>query len=100
MGHLAAANRRSVAGAFGLRMKGRWTAGLCLVFVVFVLAVVSFAAVVLAQSGRNKEKTPKPTPNRNRSVDPNPEPSKSPAKPSANTSASGGQSRPKDSGKD
>jgi Ca-activated chloride channel homolog len=70
------------------------------VFAVSVVTVLTFAAVVFAQSGRNKEKFPKPAPTKSRPSGPIAEPGKSPARQSANSSASGAQSRPKDSGKD
>lgn len=69
-------------------------------FAVIVLAGLALAAIVPAQSGRNKEKAPKPEPKKSRTAGPFPSPSKSPAKPSANPSASGPQSRPKDAAKD
>ena len=71
-----------------------------LMLAVFLLACFTFAGVVLAQSGRNKDKKPKPVPARNSPTGPIAEPSKSPANPSTIRSISGGQSRPKDSSKE
>ncbi len=63
---------------------------------VFVLLALSFTTIVVAQSGRNKEKTPKPSPTRTRTTDPITDPARAPSSPSSTTSGS----RPKDSPKD
>lgn len=70
------------------------------VSIVFVLLGLSLAAVVVAQSGRNKEKPPKASTTKARSSGPIAEPSKPATTPSSRTQSSGTQSRPKDSPKD
>jgi Ca-activated chloride channel family protein len=83
-------------------MKARVSRKTCPVLLGFVLLAVSFATIVAAQSGRNKEKAPKPSPTKTRSIAPVAEPTKSspPAGSLSNTPGSASQSRPKDSRKD
>jgi Ca-activated chloride channel family protein len=71
------------------------------VFAVVVLAVLALATLpVIAQSGRNKEKTPNPAPAKSRAAGPFPTSGKAPAKPTAGPSATAAESRPKESAKD
>lgn len=66
--------------------------------IVFVLLALSLAASVVAQSGRNKEKTPKPSPTKPKSL-PGPiaEPAKSSQPESPGIRNSDSQTQPKDS---
>lgn len=69
--------------------------------IVFALLGLSFATIVVGQSGRNKEKAPKASPAKNRSTGPIAEPSKSPSTGSNPSSKEpGSQSRPRESSKD
>jgi Ca-activated chloride channel family protein len=69
--------------------------------IVFALLGLSFATIVVGQSGRNKEKAPKASPAKNRSTGPIAEPSKSPSTGSNPSSKEpGSQSRPTESSKD
>ncbi len=71
------------------------------VLIVFALLGLSFATIVVGQSGRNKEKAPKASPAKNRSTGPIAEPSKSPSTGSNPSSKEpGGQSHPRESSKD
>ena len=75
-------------------------AKICLVLVIFVLLGLSLAAIVAAQSGRNKEKAPKPAPTKRKSTSPIAEPGSSSTPSSSTTQSPGTQSRPNDSPKD
>jgi VWFA-related protein len=69
--------------------------------IIFALLGLSFAAIVVGQSGRNKEKAPKASPAKNRSTAPIAEPTKSPSTGSNPSSKEpGSQSRPGESSKD
>jgi Ca-activated chloride channel family protein len=69
--------------------------------IVFALLGLSFATIVVGQSGRNKEKAPKASPAKNRSTGPIAEPSKSPSTGSNPSSKEPDrQSRPRESSKD
>lgn len=73
------------------------------VFIAFALLGLSFATIVVGQSGRNKEQPPKTAPPKSRSTGPIAEPSKSPPSSSNSRStvpASAGQTRPRESSKD
>lgn len=98
MGHLAQGNSRFVAGAASPRVTTA-SAKLSVPLAVFVFAVLAFAVGVVAQSGRNKEKTPKPAPTKNRSSGPIAEPVQTPSKPASKADPAA-QSRPKDAAKD
>jgi len=85
-------------------MKARVSPKTCPVLLGFVLLAISFATIVAAQSGRNKEKVPKPSPTKPRSTGPIAEPTMTPppagSSSRSNTTGSASQSRPKDSSKD
>jgi Ca-activated chloride channel family protein len=80
-------------------MKARVSAKRYLWLLVFVLPGLSLATIVVAQSGRNQEKTTKPSPTRTRTISPNTEPARTPASRNSPSPGSGNQSRPKDSPK-
>jgi len=100
MGQLASRNTLPVAGFSGLRLKALVSPKICLVLLGFVLFALSLATIVVAQSGRNKEKAPKTSPTKTRSTGPDAEPGKPATIPNSRTQSSGTQSRPKDSQKD
>jgi len=85
-------------------MRARVSPKICSVLAGFVLLALSLATIVVAQSGRNKEKAPKTSPTKTRSTGPIAEPTKSPtpagSSSRSNTPGSASQSRSKDSPKD
>lgn len=80
-------------------MKARPSVKIYSLLVVFVSLALSLATMVVAQSGRNKGKTPKSSPTK-KTTGPIAEPGSSPTPSSSATQASGNQSRPKNSPKD
>jgi Ca-activated chloride channel family protein len=91
MGHLAPRHSRPDAGSSGLRMKTPGGPGILRptpgsVLLIFASITLGFATLVVAQSGRNKEKVPKSPPTKNRSTGPIAEPSKSPTTSSKSSS--------------
>lgn len=68
-----------------------------LVLVLIVLLGAGLATIVLAQSGRNKEKTPKTSARKNKSTSPSAEPSSSATPAKSRSQSSDAQPRPGDS---
>ncbi|HEV2828112.1 MAG TPA: VWA domain-containing protein [Pyrinomonadaceae bacterium] len=68
-----------------------------LVLVLIVLLGAGLATIVLAQSGRNKEKTPKTSARKNKSTSPSTEPSSSATPAKSRSQSSDAQPRPGDS---
>ena len=85
-------------------MKAGFSRTTCPVLLGFMLLAVSFATIVAAQSGRNKEKAPRASPTKTRSIVPVAESAKSPppagSSSRSNTPGPASQSRPKGSPKD
>jgi Ca-activated chloride channel family protein len=81
-------------------MKAPAPAKICSVLLILGLLGLSLASMVVAQSGRNKEKTPKASPTKTKSTGPNVEPGRSSTPSSSTTQGSGNQSRPKEPPKD
>jgi VWFA-related protein len=102
---MASGNKRRKVGSSGSRVKVRTSLDLFRskirsISSVFLLLAFCLATVALAQSGRNKEKTPKTSTVKTRSSGPIAEPSKSPASTSSKPTGSANQSPPKVSPKD